>query len=283
MPSCAGAPSCRWGAAAGRGLSFTTLRPSDRLFFLPAVQEAEPAGRGSTLHTGGVWARGPGGLRSGADPGGGCAPTRTQVLGPGASGGVSGAPTREARTSLRNSSSLWGPFQNVALLEEEADNNQLTEFFSYEHFYVIYCKFWELDADHDLLIDPQDLARHNDHGEWRAARGGHGQQGRGQCAAPREPAGALVTTRVPGVTLAVRGPPPVRVRPGLPGESSLAECGCLHGCLPFVSHWPRLRGSRRSSRRGPPTSPPVLERARRRALWARPVRPRLISSPAPWW
>lgn len=54
--------------------------------------------------------------------------------------------------------------QNVALLEEEADINQLTEYFSYEHFYVIYCKFWELDTDHDLLIDSQDLARHNDHG-----------------------------------------------------------------------------------------------------------------------
>ncbi|KAM7041399.1 serine/threonine-protein phosphatase 2A regulatory subunit B'' subunit beta isoform 1-T1 [Molossus nigricans] len=53
--------------------------------------------------------------------------------------------------------------QNVALLEEEADINQLTEYFSYEHFYVIYCKFWELDTDHDLLIDQQDLARHNDH------------------------------------------------------------------------------------------------------------------------
>ncbi|XP_069318984.1 serine/threonine-protein phosphatase 2A regulatory subunit B'' subunit beta isoform X2 [Eulemur rufifrons] len=53
--------------------------------------------------------------------------------------------------------------QNVALLEEEADINQLTEYFSYEHFYVIYCKFWELDTDHDLLIDARDLARHNDH------------------------------------------------------------------------------------------------------------------------
>uniref|UniRef100_A0A2K6SUU0 Protein phosphatase 2 regulatory subunit B''beta n=1 Tax=Saimiri boliviensis boliviensis TaxID=39432 RepID=A0A2K6SUU0_SAIBB len=60
---------------------------------------------------------------------------------------------------LRRSSFL----QNVALLEEEADINQLTEFFSYEHFYVIYCKFWELDSDHDLLIDAHDLARHNDH------------------------------------------------------------------------------------------------------------------------
>ncbi|KAM7182279.1 serine/threonine-protein phosphatase 2A regulatory subunit B'' subunit beta isoform 1-T3 [Macrochelys suwanniensis] len=53
--------------------------------------------------------------------------------------------------------------QNVALLEEEADINQLTEYFSYEHFYVIYCKFWGLDTDHDLYIDPKDLARHNDH------------------------------------------------------------------------------------------------------------------------
>ncbi|KAM3836928.1 serine/threonine-protein phosphatase 2A regulatory subunit B'' subunit beta isoform 2-T3 [Vipera latastei] len=60
---------------------------------------------------------------------------------------------------LRKSSFL----QNVALLEEEVDINQLTEYFSYEHFYVIYCKFWELDTDHDLYIDQKDLARHNDH------------------------------------------------------------------------------------------------------------------------
>jgi serine/threonine-protein phosphatase 2A regulatory subunit B'' len=39
------------------------------------------------------------------------------------------------------------------------------DYFSYEHFYVIYCKFWELDKDHDLLIDKHDLARHNDHGK----------------------------------------------------------------------------------------------------------------------
>lgn len=54
--------------------------------------------------------------------------------------------------------------QNVALLEEEEDVNQLTEYFSYEHFYVIYCKFWELDTDHDLYIDQRDMARHNDQG-----------------------------------------------------------------------------------------------------------------------
>lgn len=55
-------------------------------------------------------------------------------------------------------------WQNVALLEQEEDVNQLTEFFSYEHFYVIYCKFWELDTDHDLYIDQRDLAQHNDQG-----------------------------------------------------------------------------------------------------------------------
>jgi hypothetical protein len=53
----------------------------------------------------------------------------------------------------------------IQLLEEEEDINQIMAFFSYEHFYVIYCKFWELDRDHDLFIDQQDLARHNDHGE----------------------------------------------------------------------------------------------------------------------
>ncbi|XP_073397536.1 serine/threonine-protein phosphatase 2A regulatory subunit B'' subunit beta-like isoform X2 [Dendrobates tinctorius] len=52
--------------------------------------------------------------------------------------------------------------QHVTLLEEE-DINQSTDYFSYEHFYVIYCKFWELDTDHDLYIDEQDLFKHNDH------------------------------------------------------------------------------------------------------------------------
>ena len=56
--------------------------------------------------------------------------------------------------------------QTLALLEEEPDINQINDYFSYEHFYVIYCKFWELDTDHDLLIDAQDLARHADHGEF---------------------------------------------------------------------------------------------------------------------
>ncbi|XP_064639138.1 serine/threonine-protein phosphatase 2A regulatory subunit B'' subunit beta-like isoform X2 [Lineus longissimus] len=53
--------------------------------------------------------------------------------------------------------------QVLASLEDEEDINQVTDFFSYEHFYVIYCKFWELDKDHDLFISKEDLAKHNDH------------------------------------------------------------------------------------------------------------------------
>jgi serine/threonine-protein phosphatase 2A regulatory subunit B'' len=53
--------------------------------------------------------------------------------------------------------------ETVRRLEVEDDINQITDYFSYEHFYVIYCKFWELDKDHDLLISKEDLSRHNDH------------------------------------------------------------------------------------------------------------------------
>uniref|UniRef100_A0A3P9P897 Protein phosphatase 2 regulatory subunit B''alpha n=1 Tax=Poecilia reticulata TaxID=8081 RepID=A0A3P9P897_POERE len=66
---------------------------------------------------------------------------------------------RVTMTELRRSNFL----QTLALLEEEDDINQITDYFSYEHFYVIYCKFWELDTDHDLYIDPKDLSRYNDH------------------------------------------------------------------------------------------------------------------------
>lgn len=51
----------------------------------------------------------------------------------------------------------------LQLLEQEEDINQIMAYFSYEHFYVIYCKFWELDKDHDLTIDQYDLQRHSDH------------------------------------------------------------------------------------------------------------------------
>lgn len=57
-------------------------------------------------------------------------------------------------------------------MEEEDDINQITDYFSYEHFYVIYCKFWELDTDHDLYISQKDLARYSDQGMLPASYGG---------------------------------------------------------------------------------------------------------------
>lgn len=50
----------------------------------------------------------------------------------------------------------------LSLLEEEDDINAVTDYFSYEHFYVIYCKFWELDTDHDLVVDKHDLMGYGD-------------------------------------------------------------------------------------------------------------------------
>ncbi|XP_065888895.1 serine/threonine-protein phosphatase 2A regulatory subunit B'' subunit beta-like isoform X2 [Dysidea avara] len=45
-------------------------------------------------------------------------------------------------------------------LDKEEDINQELYYFSYEHFYVIYCNFWDLDTDHDCIIDADDLSRH---------------------------------------------------------------------------------------------------------------------------
>lgn len=41
----------------------------------------------------------------------------------------------------------------LSLIDTDDDINKETRFFSYEHFYVLYCKFWELDTDHDLEIN----------------------------------------------------------------------------------------------------------------------------------
>lgn len=53
--------------------------------------------------------------------------------------------------------------QVLESIEHEDDINSIKDFFSYEHFYVIYCKFWELDKDHDLFISREDLYRHNNY------------------------------------------------------------------------------------------------------------------------
>lgn len=55
--------------------------------------------------------------------------------------------------------------QTLFLLESAEDINSVTDYFSYEHFYVIYCKFWELDTDHDLWISKEDLSRHAQGGQ----------------------------------------------------------------------------------------------------------------------
>lgn len=42
------------------------------------------------------------------------------------------------------------------------DVNAVLRYFSYEHFYVIYCKFCELDGDKDRMITREDLSRYAD-------------------------------------------------------------------------------------------------------------------------
>lgn len=44
-------------------------------------------------------------------------------------------------------------------LETDLDVNSERSFFSYAHFYVIYCTFWNLDGDHDFHLDEQDLLK----------------------------------------------------------------------------------------------------------------------------
>ena len=51
----------------------------------------------------------------------------------------------------------------LAELEAQEDVNKILKYFSYEHFYVIYCKFWELDSDHNFLLSQEDLLRYGNH------------------------------------------------------------------------------------------------------------------------
>ena len=54
------------------------------------------------------------------------------------------------------------------LVDEEEDINRVTQYFSYEHFYVLYCRYWELDTDHDGVISRDDLLRYGGHRLSRA-------------------------------------------------------------------------------------------------------------------
>ena len=37
-------------------------------------------------------------------------------------------------------------------MDADPDVNKELAYFSYEHFYVLYCRFWELDSDHDARL-----------------------------------------------------------------------------------------------------------------------------------
>jgi Ca2+-binding EF-hand superfamily protein len=49
-------------------------------------------------------------------------------------------------------------------LDEEADINLARDYFSYNHFYVVWCIFWELDEDEDSLLQKADLMRYGSYG-----------------------------------------------------------------------------------------------------------------------
>jgi len=46
-------------------------------------------------------------------------------------------------------------FRYFCIADDEEEINQINEYFSYAHFYVMYCKFWELDSDHDFLLSKE--------------------------------------------------------------------------------------------------------------------------------
>lgn len=50
---------------------------------------------------------------------------------------------------LRNSNF----YETLMEVDGEDDINKIRDYFSYEHFYVLYCRFWELDTDHDFFIN----------------------------------------------------------------------------------------------------------------------------------
>jgi Ca2+-binding EF-hand superfamily protein len=50
--------------------------------------------------------------------------------------------------------------QLMRALDTVSDINQVLTYFSYEHFYVLYCRFWELDGDRDHFVSMVDLQKY---------------------------------------------------------------------------------------------------------------------------
>jgi len=48
-------------------------------------------------------------------------------------------------------------------IDTDEDINSERDFFSYEHFYVLFCRFWEIDTDHDMHVDSEDLLSYGGH------------------------------------------------------------------------------------------------------------------------
>lgn len=63
-------------------------------------------------------------------------------------------------------SNIYKSFMQV---DEEEDINNVRDLFSYEHFYVLYCRFWELDNDHDYYITKEEFSKYDGHALSRKA------------------------------------------------------------------------------------------------------------------
>lgn len=46
-------------------------------------------------------------------------------------------------------------------IESEPEINANRDFFCYEDFYVIYIKFWELDANHKFLLGKEEFSKYS--------------------------------------------------------------------------------------------------------------------------
>ncbi|KAL0209741.1 hypothetical protein P9112_009825 [Eukaryota sp. TZLM1-RC] len=54
-------------------------------------------------------------------------------------------------------------FNSCMEVDAMTDVNLELNYFSYEHFYVLYCKFWELDTDQNKILDREDLLRYGNY------------------------------------------------------------------------------------------------------------------------
>jgi len=56
-----------------------------------------------------------------------------------------------------------GLLEAMRKIDTDEDINSERDFFSYEHFYVLFCRFWEIDTDHDMHVDSEDLLSYGGH------------------------------------------------------------------------------------------------------------------------